>query len=143
MIILNLSKNTLLASQAVKAETFHDRLFGMIGKHFTSFDAMIFDRCNAIHTFFMKFPIDVIFLSYDYHVLKTKEKFMPWRPFLYCKNSYYVIELPYGKLAESKTMSGDILDLAGVLNPDTECKITRQGILHAVNGNAVSIKTKG
>ena len=109
MEILNLTKNTVCVRHLRKAETFADRLTGMIGKDFSQFDGMLFDRCNAIHTFFMKIPLDILFVSREGRVLKSIKKFPPWRPFLGCKNSFYVIELPGGSLQESRTEEGDML----------------------------------
>ncbi len=46
--------------------------------------------CNSIHTFFMAFPIDVIFVNRDGHVLKAK-KISPYR-FFSCPGAWAVIE---------------------------------------------------
>lgn len=109
MEIFNLTKNTFCARHLYKAETFSDRLTGMIGKDFSKFDGMLFDRCNAIHSCFMRIPLDVIFLSGDKKVLKTVRDFPPWKLFLACKNSYYVIELPSGTIERSRTEQADQL----------------------------------
>ena len=114
MEILNLTKGTVCVRQTYKAERFQERLIGMIGKKFTHFDGMVFDRCNAVHTFFMKMPIDILFVSREGKVLKSVEKFPSWRPFLYCKNSFYVIELPCGAIARSGTEKGDQLSFGSV-----------------------------
>ena len=120
MVILNLTKQTVPARCAHYAAGFGERLSGLIGKRFSaSMDGMVFDRCNAIHTFFMRYPIDVIFADEKYQVLKTVPAFPPWRPFLACKNAFYVIELPAGTLESTATAPGDQLDLTGALSPET------------------------
>ena len=117
MVVLNLTRQSVLAGNAHPAAGFGDRLRGLIGRKFTgSMDAMVFDRCNAIHTLFMRYPIDVIFAGEKYRVLKAVPAFPPWRPFLFCPDSYYVIELPAGTLASSGTETGDQLDLTGALS---------------------------
>ncbi|MBO4632889.1 MAG: DUF192 domain-containing protein [Lentisphaeria bacterium] len=120
MVILNLTRQSVLARNAKHASGFGERLNGLIGKRFSAaMDGMVFDRCNAIHTCFMKYPIDVIFADEQYRVLKTAESFPPWHPFLGCKKAYYVIELPAGSLVSTLTSAGDLLDLTGALSPET------------------------
>ena len=120
MVILNLTRETIPARNAHAASGFGERLAGLIGKRFSSeLDGMVFDRCNAIHTFFMRCPIDVIFADDHYKVLKAVSAFPPWRPFLICRGAYYVIELPAGTLAATGTEAGDQLDLTGALSPET------------------------
>ena len=120
MVILNLTRQSVPARNARYASSFGARLSGLIGKRFSpALDGMVFDRCNAIHTFFMRYPIDVIFADEKYRVLKTVPAFPPWRPFLACKNAFYVIELPAGTLDSTATAPGDQLDLTGALSPET------------------------
>ena len=120
MVILNLTRQSVPARNARPAKGFRDRLRGLIGRRFSdSMDGMVFDRCNAIHTFFMRYPIDVIFADEKYHVLKTAPSFPPWRPFLACKKAFYVIELPAGTIESTATEPGDQLDLTGALSPET------------------------
>ena len=120
MVILNLTRETIPARNAHAAAGFAERLSGLIGKRFSpELDGMVFDRCNAIHTFFMRYPIDVIFADSRYKVLKAVPAFPPWRPFLACRGAFYVIELPAGTLAATGTEEGDQLDLTGALSPET------------------------
>lgn len=109
MKVLNLTKNTVCVRHLQKAQSFSARLTGMIGKDFSHFDGMLFDRCNAVHTFFMKIPLDILFVSREGEVLKRVENFPPWKPFCGCKNSFYVIELEGGSLTRSGTEEGDQL----------------------------------
>lgn len=120
MVILNLTRETIPARNAHAAAGFGERLSGLIGKRFSpELDGMVFDRCNAIHTFFMRYPIDVIFADSQYKVLKAVTAFPPWRPCLACRGAFYVIELPAGTLATTGTEVGDQLDLTGALSPET------------------------
>ena len=120
MVILNLTRQSVPARNARYASSFGARLSGLIGKRFSpALDGMVFDRCNAIHTFFMRYPIDVIFADEKYRILKTVPAFPPWHPFLACKKAFYVIELPAGTLESTATAVGDQLDLTGALSPET------------------------
>lgn len=144
MVILNLTRQKILARNARNASGFRERLGGLIGKHFSdSMDAMVFDRCNAIHTCFMGYPIDVIFTDEKYRILKTAADFPPWRPFLICKKAYYVIELPRHSLASTFTAPGDQLDLTGALSPETVKQWKGQNILRFPKRETCSNEVSG
>jgi uncharacterized membrane protein (UPF0127 family) len=64
--------------------------------------------CEAIHTFFMKFPIDVVFLSRDRRVVKISRNVGKWR-IRACLRAHSVLELPAGVLDETGTDKGDQL----------------------------------
>ena len=112
-MIRNLTRKTVLSYRTFQATSFGDRLRGMIGRDFAQngFEAMVFPSCSSIHTFFMTFPIDVVFLGADNTVLKTHPGCRPWRPVVRCRGAQSVIELPAGALAHTGTLPGDRLDL--------------------------------
>ena len=64
--------------------------------------------CEAIHTFGMKFAIDVIFLNRKHVVIKTRHN-MPRRRLSFCLPAHSVLELPAGKIAGTGTRPGDQL----------------------------------
>ena len=70
--------------------------------------AMIIAPSNAIHTFFMKFPIDVAFVGRDGVVRKIREAVAPWRMSAALR-AYAVIELRAGALGRANTVIGDRL----------------------------------
>ena len=112
MSITNLSKNTILAKKVVLADTFFSRLKGLLGRDaLGNQEALIIKPANSIHTFFMRFPIDLIFLDKQNRVTATKESIKPFRltsPFL---NAFSVIELPTNTIKNTQTQVGDILQL--------------------------------
>jgi len=62
------------------AETFAERVRGLIG--YPAPDpgrGMLIVRCNCIHTFFMRYPIDATFLDAEGEVVKTVRNIRPWR----------------------------------------------------------------
>jgi uncharacterized protein len=71
---------------------------------------LIIAPSNAIHTFFMKFPIDVAFVAKDGRVLKIRAALAPWR-MAGALRGYAVIELPAGTLAGTGTERGDYLTI--------------------------------
>jgi uncharacterized membrane protein (UPF0127 family) len=68
--------------------------------------AMIIAPTNAIHTFFMKFPIDVLFVAKDGVVIKTRGALRPWRMSAAWR-AHAVIELAAGALQRSPVRAGD------------------------------------
>lgn len=79
---------------AVKiAKTFKDRFMGLMGK--TSLpdkEGMFFTKCSSIHCFFMKMPIDVVYLNKEYTVL-YKETVKPWHIGKIVKHAVHIVEL--------------------------------------------------
>jgi len=112
-VIRNLTRQTVLSCRTFQASSFGDRLRGLIGRPFEQIgiDAMVFPSCSSIHTCFMTFPIDVIFLGAENTVLKTCPGCRPWRLAVWCRGAQSVIELPAGALAHTGTLPGDRLDL--------------------------------
>jgi len=75
-----MKRQQVLGIDAEVAETFAERAKGLIGRR--SLDpgrGLLIPRCNAIHTFFMRFPIDAIFLDRHGRVVKTVRNIRPWR----------------------------------------------------------------
>ena len=73
-------KVELLDIKADVAASFLQRAKGLIGRSsLPPGEGLLIERCNAIHTFFMKFPIDAIFLDRSGRVVKTVRNIRPWR----------------------------------------------------------------
>jgi hypothetical protein len=72
--------------------------------------AMIIAPTNAIHTFFMKFAIDVLFVARDGVIVKTRSALAPWRMSAAWK-AHAVIELPAGALQRSVVNQGDRIEV--------------------------------
>ena len=70
----------ILGVKAKVARTFLQRAKGLIGtRSLLAGEGMLILRCNAIHTFFMSFPIDAIFLDREDRVVKIVRNIRPWR----------------------------------------------------------------
>ncbi len=74
----------ILGVRAKVAKTLCERMRGLIGtKSLAKDEGMLILRCNAIHTFFMSFPIDAIFLDRHDNVVKIVRNIKPWRIFVW------------------------------------------------------------
>ena len=77
-------RTNILGVDAEVAERFAERLRGLIGrKGLERGKGMLIVRCNCIHTFFMRFPIDATFLDRQGNVVKTVRNIRPWRPWVW------------------------------------------------------------
>ena len=70
--------------EAEVAETFFERARGLIGRSgLEPGKGMLIMKCNCIHTFFMRFPIDATFLDREGRVIKVVRNIRPWRPWVW------------------------------------------------------------
>lgn len=114
MRLINQTKNTVLAENIFIAKTPFARIKGLLGKkNLPCGQALILDPCNSIHTFFMRFPMDVLFVDKNYKVIKTLCDLNPSRISRIYWNSSRVIELPAGILKLTNTQAQDQLQLIG------------------------------
>lgn len=110
MQIANKTKNTILAQNAVIANTILNRMKGLLGrKDFKEGEALVLKPCNSVHTFFMSLPIDVVFVDSDNKVVKTISAMPPFRLSRIYFKARLAIELPAGRIAKTSTQPGDFL----------------------------------
>jgi len=111
MKVRNKTKDTIIVENAIMADTFWRRLIGLMGKaKLEDKCGIILTPCNSVHTMFMRFPIDVIFLSHKLEVLLIKQKLRPWAISPIIADAKYVLEINAGKALESRTEVGDTID---------------------------------
>lgn len=85
---------------------------GLLGRDALAADhALILAPSNIVHTFFMRFPIDILFVARDGRVLKARHA-VPARRVAGSLRAFAVIELAAGRLDESATAAGDRLSIA-------------------------------
>lgn len=112
MKVFNKTKNTILASGAVLADTFVSRLTGLLNRDsLTEGEALIITRCQSIHMFLMRFSIDVVFVDRDNCVVGIVEHIQPFQLSPVFFKSHYAIELKAGTILATQTSVGDYLDL--------------------------------
>ena len=108
MVIYNKTKEILIADQVKVANSFLTRLVGLLNKSsLSSSEALIIRPCKAIHTWLMKFSIDVLFLDENNKVIHIMENMVPGRKSPFIKKSHQVIELQAGKIALTGTEISD------------------------------------
>jgi hypothetical protein len=114
MRIINKTKNTVLAEDTIIADTFFTRIKGLLcKKEFKKGQALIIKPCNSIHTFFMHFPIDVLFVDKHNQVIKVISSLRPTRLTPIYFNSAFVVELPTGTAQSTLTSKADTISIEG------------------------------
>lgn len=135
-LIRNLTSRVVLADRADVATGMLQRIVGLLGhSSFHEGEALILPRCNAIHTCFMRFPIDALFVKTaqgsrfkapgtylepsasnlepiftSATVVKLISHLAPFR-IVGAIDADTVIELPIGTIARTKTTVGELLDI--------------------------------
>jgi len=103
---LTLGEKIFLANNPVT------RLTGLMGKKsFGKLDGLLIEPCNSIHMFFMRFPIDVIFIAKDNKIVHTIENLKAWRISPIVFKAYSTLELPIGTIQNTDSKIGDVLEI--------------------------------
>ena len=101
MRICNISKPNFLYTcySAQIPKTLIEKAFGLTFlNNFETFDGYLIKNCKIIHSFFMKFSFDAVFLDKDFQVVALFSEFKPFRISKFIKNAKYVLELPEGSI---------------------------------------------
>ncbi len=108
MRVYNDTKKCILAKRATLAVRTIERMKGLLGRDDLEDDGgLVIEPCNSIHTFFMRFPIDVLFLDREGRIVRTYENLPPWRMTRIHTSAQCVVELPAGRLSDTGTTAGD------------------------------------
>ena len=111
-MIVNLTRNTTIASNVKIAQDTLSRMKGLLGtKEFPSGEALVITHCQSIHMFFMNFPIDVIFCDKQNKVVGLCNDIKPFALSPIFFKASYSIELPAGTVATTQTQAGDQVQL--------------------------------
>ena len=108
--LFNESNGRLVARFVRIADSFVSRFVGLLAtSSFKEEHALIIKPCNQVHSFFMQYPIDLVFCDTNHVVLATHSNFCPWKVSKGVKNAQYVIELPLGTINKVGIYTGDQL----------------------------------
>lgn len=113
-ILFNKDSKQVVATEIEVADSFWSRFRGlMFRRKFDPGECILFkfpkERKFGIHTFFVFFPIDVIYLNADFEVVEMEEGLSPWSSYSPNENADFLIELPEGVIHESGLEVGDKL----------------------------------
>ncbi len=111
--VINKNHGTVVAEHAELADTFVTRLRGLLGRRgLNEGCGLVLRPGNSIHSFFMAFPFDAIFVDDDGRVLHLMHAMRPNRVSPIVRHAHSIIELPVGAIERSGTVLGDLLEIA-------------------------------
>ncbi len=112
--VRNRDRGTVLAEAAGVADTSAKRRTGLL-KHtqLNPGEGLWIAPCEAVHSFGMKFAIDVVYLDRKKRVRKLRKQMVP-RRLSACLTAHSVLELPVGVIEASQTRPGDQLEFEKV-----------------------------
>jgi uncharacterized protein len=100
----------VLCERCVLADTFWTRFRGLLGrKELAESEGLLIRPASSVHTLFMRFPIDVVFLDRDLSVLRVVPAVPPWRA-VWRTGAAAVLEIGAGECTARGVGVGDRLD---------------------------------
>jgi uncharacterized membrane protein (UPF0127 family) len=120
LAVTNLTRGTVLATSLEVAKSASKRNKGLLGrKGLAAGEGLWIIPCESVHTFFMQFSIDLVYLDRMNTVRKVRESVPPWR-LSACLSAHSILELPAGTTRETQTESGDILEFSPAPLPSSD-----------------------
>jgi uncharacterized membrane protein (UPF0127 family) len=108
-VVLVNRNGAVVCERCAVADTMLARMRGLLGrKHLPRGEGILLRPCPSVQTFFMRFPVDVVFLSRDGEVLKIVENLRPWRS-AGARRAHATLELAAGEAARVGIAVGDRL----------------------------------
>jgi uncharacterized membrane protein (UPF0127 family) len=111
VLVRNQTRNAVLGDAVEVADTSEKRRVGLL-KHerLEPGDGLWIVPCESVHTFFMKFPIDLVYLDKKKKVRKVRHAVPAWR-LSACLSAHSILELPAGTAEKTGTQAGDDLSI--------------------------------
>ncbi|KXB01714.1 hypothetical protein AKJ44_02190 [candidate division MSBL1 archaeon SCGC-AAA261F17] len=115
MRLINLENGKVIADKVELANSFWKRFRGLMLKgSFWSGQALVFPfskpKRYSIHTFFMRFPIDLLYLDQELEVIESRKELSPWKIHKSGEEASILVELPPGRIEEANVRVDDELD---------------------------------
>ena len=108
----NMRTNRELSDNVDIADTFYKRMKGLLGKsELRAGESLLIKPCMSVHTFFMRFSIDVIFLNKRNQVVAAVKDLRPYRLSRFFIKAVSVLELPAGTIEATSTAVGDEIEI--------------------------------
>jgi uncharacterized protein len=116
--VTNLTRGSVLATHLEVAASGPKRRKGLLGREMLSpGEGLWIIPCESVHTFFMRFPIDLVYLDRENRIKKVRSRVGAWR-LSACFSAHSVLELAAGTILGSETRRGDIVEFTPVVPDD-------------------------
>lgn len=93
-------------------ETFAERFLGLMGKSGMDLEALLINPCTSIHMFFMKMPIDAVYLNKSDCIIAVEKELKPWSIGGFHKGTASVMEMPSGEADRIGLFCGEVLSFS-------------------------------
>lgn len=101
----------MISKNAWKALSLFSKMKGLLGtSELKDDEALLIPGCRQVHTYFMQYPIDVVFLDAQNKVLKV-QTVQPWKISPWILRAKSVLELPAGIAEKKHLQQGDVLEV--------------------------------
>ncbi len=111
----NLTRGTVVARRGRVAASWTERMIGLLrSPEPRAGEGLLIERTSSIHMWFMRFPIDVVFIDRERRVTKVVRRLRPWRIVPWAPGARDCLELPSGAIEASATQPGDRLEITEV-----------------------------
>jgi hypothetical protein len=115
--VTNLTRGSVLATCLEVADSGPKRSRGLLGrKALAPGGGLWIIPCESVHTFFMQFSIDLVYLDRKNRIKKLKSAVGPWR-LSACLSAHSILELPAGTIHQTQTEHGDTLEFSPATLP--------------------------
>jgi hypothetical protein len=115
---LNVTRSTVLAASLEVAGSGKTRRKGLLGREgLPPGEGLWIVPCESVHTFFMRFPIDLVYLDRENRIKKIRHSVGAWRMSA-CFSAHSVLELPAGTIRRTETQRGDAMEFEPVSSAD-------------------------
>lgn len=106
--------NKVISSDILVADNAIDRMIGLMFKErLIGAEGLWIDPGPSIHTFFMRYSLDIVFVNSKKQVIKIIRDMKPWRMTRYYFTARQVLEMPAGTLPADLKV-GDVLEVKNV-----------------------------
>lgn len=111
-MLFNVSQDNELATNVLIAKSFWQKTKGLIGKkRLLSGEVLLITNCRSVHTCFMKFAIDLIYIDGHDQIVKIERNLRPYRFSFGPYKAVSVYEFNVGELDLKKCSIGDIVTI--------------------------------
>lgn len=116
LLVSNLTRHTVLATRLEVADSSSRRSKGLLGRaQLSPGEGLWILPCESVHTFFMQFPIDLVYLDRKNRIRKLSSEVPPWR-LSACLSAHSVLELVPGTIRGTQTEVGDLVEFSAALS---------------------------
>ena len=121
-MIFNLSKQNIISHRPYFNKGLLSSIRCMVKFNFSQFDAFVFQDTNYFHTFFLKVPIDILFVDSQNSICRIIENAHYWSLYLKTENTVSIVSIPAGNAKHANIEVKDKLNFNGELTHEVKNK---------------------